>query len=274
MNLLEKVLEAKREAIASQKGRDALKELYSRISDRPPTRPFQEAISKKRQGSLSDAPNLIAEIKKASPSRGILRENFDPVEIAKVYEGEGASALSILTEEPFFLGKLSYLDLVRDCVSLPILQKDFILDEFQIVQARAFGADAILLIVALLSPQQANDYFHLAKGLMLDVLVEVHTKEELGLALNWAPVIGINNRNLNTFQTDIQTTRRLIEAVSPSTRKEKIWVSESGIHTQNDVAFLNEVGVNAMLIGEAFMGSPSIQEKMCDLLGTKKASAS
>ncbi|MEK7702344.1 MAG: indole-3-glycerol phosphate synthase TrpC [Nitrospirota bacterium] len=267
MNLLEKVIEAKRETVSSQKGRNALKELHSRIADCQPTRPFQKAISKTTGGRFSDAPHLIAEIKKGSPSRGILRENFDPIEIAKIYQGEGASALSILTEENFFFGKLSYLNLVRDIVSLPILQKDFILDEFQIVQARAFGADAILLIIALLDPQQAIDYFHLASGLTMDVLVEVHTKEELESILNWAPMIGINNRDLRTFQTNIQSTAHLIKEVSSSIQKGKVWVSESGIHARRDVAFLNEVGVDAMLIGEAFMVSDSIPQKMREMFG-------
>jgi indole-3-glycerol phosphate synthase len=174
----------------------------------------------------------------------------------------------VLTEEDYFLGKLSYLDAVRYSVSLPILQKDFILDEFQIVEARAFGADAILLIAALLTQEQAEDYFHLAKDLTLDVLVEVHTLEELERVLGWASVIGINNRDLNTFQTDIQTTSRLLKAITPDLKKGKTWVGESGIHSRADVAFLNEVGVDALLIGEAFMVSESIPKKMREMFGT------
>jgi indole-3-glycerol phosphate synthase len=265
VNLLDQVIEAKRERLASKKGPRALKDLHSRISDRPPTRPFQKSISKSLS---SQTPRLIAEIKKASPSRGTLRAQFDPIEIAKIYEGEGASALSVLTEEDYFLGKLSYLDAVRSSVSLPILQKDFILDEFQIYEARAFGADAILLIAALLTREQAEDFFHLAKDLTLDVLVEVHTLEELERVLGWASVIGINNRDLNTFQTDIQTTSRLLKEIMPDLKKGKTWVGESGIHSREDVAFLNEVGVDALLIGEAFMVSESISKKMREMFGT------
>ncbi len=266
MTLLDKVLEAKRQVISSQKGSRILKELKSRIADREMTRPFCEAVTKSEKSSSK----LIAEIKKASPSKGILREDFNPVEIAKIYEGEGASALSVLTEENFFLGKLSYLDEVRAAVSLPILQKDFILDEHQIYEARAFGADAILLIASLLTRQQIIDYFHLASGLSLSTLVEVHTQSELEAVLDWAPMIGINNRDLTTFKTDIQTTARLMRDIPSDVRKGKIWVSESGIKLRADVEFLNEAGADALLIGETFMASESIPEKIKELLGRRR----
>ncbi len=267
MTLLEEILKVKKETVLARKGRQALSELRSRIADSEPTRPFQEAISKPIGAPIDIAPRLIAEIKKASPSKGILREKFDPVEIAREYEGEGASALSVLTEEYFFLGKRAYLNAVRSAVSLPILQKDFILDEFQIFEARADGADAILLIAALLSPQQAIDYFHRASDLSLAALVEVHTAQELQGVLDWAPIIGINNRNLTTFQTDIQTTSRLLNAISPDVRAGKTWVSESGITSRADIGFLNEIGIDAVLIGETFMVSESIPKKMRELLG-------
>ncbi|MBI3598124.1 MAG: indole-3-glycerol phosphate synthase TrpC [Nitrospirae bacterium] len=263
MTLLETVLEAKRQSISSKKGQRVLKELKSRIADREGTRPFQKAITRDN----SNSPRLIAEIKKASPSKGILREKFDPVEIAMTYAGERASALSILTEEDFFMGRLSYLDEVRSAVSLPILQKDFILDEIQIYEARAYGADAILLIAALLTRQQAIDYFHLATHLQLAALVEVHTLAESESVLDWATIIGINNRDLITFKTDIHTTARLMREISPAMRKEKIFVSESGITLREDIEFLNETGVDALLIGETFMVSGSIQAKMRALFG-------
>lgn len=266
MTLLDKVLEAKREVLSSRKGTRVLKELKSRIADREMTRPFREAVTKSEKSS----PKLIAEIKKASPSKGILREKFDPVEIAAMYEGEGADALSILTEENFFMGKLSYLDEVRAAVSLPILQKDFILDENQIYEARAYGADAILLIAFLLTPQQARDYAQLAAHLNLSVLVEVHTQTECESVLDWATIIGINNRDLTTFKTDIQTTARLMRAIPSEARKGKIWVSESGIKLRADVEFLNEAGADALLIGETFMVSESIPEKMKVLFGTRR----
>ncbi len=261
MTHLETVLEAKREAISSKKGVQVLKEFKSRIADREMTRAFQKAITK------GNALRLIAEIKKASPSKGILREKFDPVEIATVYEGEGASALSVLTEENFFLGKLSYLDEVRSAVALPILQKDFILHENQIYEARAYGADAILLIAALLTRQQATDYFQLATGLNLTVLVEVHTQVELESVLSFATIIGINNRDLTTFKTDIQTTARIMRGIPSGARKGKTFVSESGIALRADVEFLNETGVDALLIGETFMVSESIPKKMKALFG-------
>jgi indole-3-glycerol phosphate synthase len=263
VTLLEKVLEAKRASLSSTKGRRRLREFQSRIADREGTRPFQTAVAKSKETS----PRLIAEIKKASPSKGILREKFDPVDIAMTYESCGASALSVLTEEHFFLGNLSSLDEVRSAVSLPILQKDFILDEHQFYEARAYGADAILLITGIVTPQQAVDYFQLATGLHLAVLVEVHTHAECAFALSFASIIGINNRDLATFQTDIHTTSLLIKEVPFDIRKEKIFVSESGIQSREDIAFLNDAGVDALLIGETFMVSPSIPKKMKALFG-------
>ncbi len=268
MTLLETVVEAKRQAISSKKGHRAFKEFQSRIADREMTRPFQNAVTRHDVRARCNVPlRLIAEIKKASPSKGILREKFDPVEIALTYAKEGASALSVLTEEHYFMGKLAYLDEIRAAVSLPILQKDFILDEIQIYEARAHGADAILLIASLLTQRQAIDYFQLASGLNLGVLVEVHTHVELESVLPFASIIGINNRDLATFKTDIQTTSRLMRAISPEVRKGKIFVSESGIKSRTDVGFLNETGIDALLIGETFMVSESIPKKMKALFG-------
>jgi indole-3-glycerol phosphate synthase len=261
--LLQSILYAKKKSIEGKKRPGALEELQSRIRDQEPTRSFQKAITR----SPHTPPRLIAEIKKASPSKGILREKFDPVDLAKRYEEGSASALSVLTEEDFFLGKLSSLAAIKSAVSLPLLQKDFILDPIQIYEARAFGADAVLLILSLLTRQQAIDYFRLASELALHTLVEVHTELEWAVALDWAPIIGINNRDLKTFQTDIRTTTTLLK-IPGEARAGRCIVSESGIGSKEDVRFLADAGVDALLIGEAFMVSESIEKKMNELLGS------
>ncbi|MCG3115203.1 MAG: indole-3-glycerol phosphate synthase TrpC [Candidatus Manganitrophus sp. SA1] len=263
MTFLDDILKVKRESVQRRKGRSALQELRSRIADAEPTRRFHKALRECQEG----APRLIAEIKKASPSKGIIREKFQPVEIARIYEGEGAAAVSVLTEEHFFLGKPSYLKEVRSAIALPLLKKDFILDEFQVYEARAWGADALLLIAALLERQQAIDYFHLARELSLDTLVEVHDEKELEQVVDWAPVIGINNRDLRTFKTDVETTFRLLREIPSSVRKDRIVISESGIHSRKEVERLWDAGVEAMLVGETFMAEEKIADKMKELLG-------
>jgi indole-3-glycerol phosphate synthase len=234
-------------------------EVRSKIADAEPTRGFARALSVPQEGS----PRLIAEIKKASPSKGVIREKFHPVEIAKTYEGGGASALSVLTEEHFFLGSPAYLNDVRSQVSLPLLQKDFILDEIQVYEARAWGADAILLIAAFLERRQAKDYFDLALELGLDVLLEIHTERELEGIIEWAPLIGINNRDLKTFVTDLKTTFRVLREIP----EDRTVVSESGIRSRKEVEQLYEAGVDAILVGESLMASDRIEEKMKELLG-------
>lgn len=263
MTFLDDILKVKRESVQRRKGRSALQELRSRIADAEPTRRFQKALRERQEG----APRLIAEIKKASPSKGIIREKFQPVEIARIYEGEGAAAVSVLTEEHFFLGKPSYLKEVRSAIALPLLKKDFILDEFQVYEARAWGADALLLIAALLERQQAIDYFHLARELSLDILVEVHDEKELEQVVDWAPVIGINNRDLRTFKTDLETTFRLLREIPSILRKDRVVISESGIHSRKEVERLYDAGVEAMLIGETFMVAEKMADKMKELLG-------
>lgn len=233
-------------------------ELKAKLKDQPPTRDFRSAPA---------APNrisLIAEVKKKSPSKGVLREDFDPVAIAKTYAKAGASAVSVLTDAHFFDGHLTYLTAIRQAVNLPLLRKDFTVDAYQIYQARLAGADAILLIVAILTLAQLREFIQIARSLNLACLVEVHTLEELELALQAnAEIIGINNRNLETFQTDIATTFRLIKSI-PS---DKLVVSESGIYTREDVESLSEAGVNAILVGESLMRSPNIERKIKELLG-------
>ncbi len=207
--------------------------------------------------------NLIAEIKKASPSKGILRGDFNPVKIAITYQANGASALSILTNERFFEGKLEYIKKVKENVSLPILRKDFIIDEYQIYESVAAGADAILLICEILSTNELTRLNNLAISLGLDSLVEIHNEEDLEKALAaGASIIGINNRDLHTFKTDMAITQKLIRLI-PS---HKTIVSESGIKNYEDVMFLKSLGVNAVLIGEAFMEADDIAAKMREIM--------
>jgi len=208
------------------------------------TRSFYNALDR------DDRLNLIAEIKKASPSKGLLREEYDPVEIAIDYESHGAAAISILTEEDHFLGSLEHLRGVRPNVSRPLLRKDFIFDPYQVYEAAAVGADAILLIVAILDVATLASLIQLAEQTGLDALVEVHDRQELNTALGaGAKIIGINNRDLKTFKVDLHTTLQL----APHVPDAAILVSESGIHTADDIRMLRDAGCDAFLIGEAFM---------------------
>jgi len=217
---------------------------------------FKEALTK-------PGISLIAEVKKASPSKGVLKEDFCPVKIAKAYQKAGASAISVLTENRFFQGSLQDLLQVIETVNLPVLRKDFIIDPYQIYETKYMGADALLLITAILKERQLKDYIELAEELELDALVEVHSKEELETALNCgAQIIGINNRDLTTFNTDIKTTNKLAKLV-PET---SILVSESGISTCKEVRRLEQAGVDAILVGEALITSSDINMKVQELL--------
>jgi len=261
MGLLHQIVAHKKEAVRARSGVVRRRELRARMADLPPPRGFSAALSSGAQ----TAPRLIAEIKKASPSAGVIRADFDPVRIAQIYADRGASALSVLTESRFFLGHPDHLAAVRAKVSLPILQKDFIVDDFQIDEARALGADACLLIAALLTPQQIQDYFHLARATSLDVLVEVHNEREMESVVEWAPLIGINNRDLATFTTDLSTTFRLLSHIPPALRKARLVVSESGIRARADIERLHEAGLDAVLIGESFMAAGDIAGKIAEL---------
>jgi indole-3-glycerol phosphate synthase len=222
----------------------------------PAARGFARALS--RPGI-----SLIAEVKKASPSKGVIRADFHPAEIARAYEAAGASAISVLTDEPHFQGKLAYLDEVRAAVGLPLLRKDFIIHPAQIIEAVG-RADAVLLIVAALSPAELRAYLDLAAACGLDTLVEVHDRTELEVALeSGAPTIGINNRDLRTFVVDVDTTLRLL----PHIPDDRIVVSESGIKTHAQVAMLEEAGVDAVLVGEALMARADIAAATRELLG-------
>jgi len=245
-NILKQILQRKVEEIEARSKRISISTLSQQAANNPPPRGFFEAIN-------AQVPAVIAEIKKASPSKGILRADFDPVAIAKSYEQNGATCLSVLTDRDFFQGADEYLQQVDEVCKIPILRKDFILDAYQVYEARAIGADCILLIVAALGDAQLNDLAGLANHLGMDVLIEVHDREELerALLLNM-PLIGINNRNLRTFVTDLKTTLNLLKWIP----KEYTVVSESGIHTPEDVALLREAGVHNFLVGEAFMKAP------------------
>lgn len=246
-DILKQILEHKIKEIETNARKVSLRQLSQVAASRPPPRGFVEAINARLQ---LQQPAVIAEIKKASPSKGVLRAHFDPVAIAKSYEAHGAACLSVLTDQKFFQGANEYLQQVQEATLLPVLRKDFMIDAYQIYEARALGADCILLIVAALGDTQLQDLAGLATHLEMDVLIEVHNQEELerALLLN-TRLIGINNRDLRTFTANIDTTLKL----STKIPKKHIIVSESGIHTTKEVASLRQAGVHTFLVGEAFM---------------------
>jgi indole-3-glycerol phosphate synthase len=258
MDRLQEILAAKRVEIAKMSHRAG--HLRAGALQRNDFRSFRDAIDR-GPGALG----LIAEVKKASPSAGVIAASFDPVEIAKGYESAGANAISVLTDEPFFQGHLSHLARVRAAVGLPVLRKDFILDEAQIYEASCAGADAILLIVAALKQEELERLLRVAADFQLDALVEVHTMEELDRALETeARIIGINNRNLATFQVDLKTTEELSEEVP----EDITLVSESGIKTAEDTRRVIEAGCNAILVGETLMRAGNVNAKVEELLLT------
>lgn len=216
-----------------------------------------------------DGVALVAEIKKASPSAGVIKKDFDAINIAREYEAAGASALSVLTDEKFFQGRVEYLQLIREQVKLPILRKDFVLDELQLYESAARGADAVLLIVAILDAAQLKSFTALAEELRLAALVEVHHELELDRALAaGARIIGINNRDLRDFSVDLATTERIAAAISAHSGPQRpLVVAESGINTRADVERVAEAGVNAILVGESLLRSGDIGVKMKELLG-------
>ncbi len=235
--------------------------LKTAIKERGARRDFLAALQRPKRGPVA----LIAEVKKASPSAGIIRLDFDPVAIAKEYEAAGASCLSVLTDEKFFQGSLSYLQAIRQAVNLPLLRKDFIIDERQILEAIEHGADAILLIVAILDDAHLKRFHSLATEAGLAALVEVHDEPELRRALDLdAKLIGVNNRNLKSFTVDLGNTERLAAQLPPD--PERVLVAESGIHTKDDVQRLARCGARAILVGESLMRGSSITAKVRDLL--------
>lgn len=258
MSLLGEIVKHKRVEVSSRTGARRRTELRRHMADLEPTRKFDAAL---RRGG-DPVPRLIAEIKKASPSKGLIRADFDPVRLARSYRTAGAHALSVLTDQAFFQGDPVFLRAVREAVDLPILQKDFTIDEVQIYEARALGADAVLLIVAVLEDSQINEYLHLANELGLAALVEVHHERELERVAEMAGLIGINNRDLATFDVDLGTTQRVMRKMPAG----KVVVSESGIASSDDVRRLADLGVDALLIGEIFMRAPDIEAKVKELM--------
>lgn len=256
--ILDAIITHKKEEVKALKEKVSLDSLKVQCFDRRDERNFKNALSP------SDKIHIIAEIKKASPSVGIICEDFDPVEIAKTYETNGASAISILTDNKFFQGDMEFLSKVRESTTIPILCKDFIIDIYQIYQSRAYGADAILLIAAILSGTDLANFLTLSHTLGLDCLVEVHSREDLTKVLATdASIIGINNRDLNTFKINLNTTIELAKTIPPS----KILVSESGIKDFGDITILKQAGVNAFLIGETLMRAQNVGRKLRWLKG-------
>ena len=280
MNILDEIVERKKREVAQLPARlIAAGDLRDAMLEHGERRDFIAALKEPRIGKVG----LIAEVKKASPSMGVICKDFDPVRIAKEYEAAGASCLSVLTDEKFFQGSLDYLRQIRAAVKIPLLRKDFIIDERQILEAIEWGADAILLIVAILTDEQLEKFHSLAVEAGLAVLVEVHDEEELERALKISPaLIGVNNRDLKTFKVDLATTERLAAKIedrglkmaktsAPSSTLDSpssvLLVAESGIHTRADVARVQACGAGAILVGESLVKQGDIGAKVRELIG-------
>lgn len=259
--ILREIVRNRAAGLSRQKQLISVDELKNRLASAMPVRDFSAALIGK--GKADDI-RIIAEVKKASPSRGVIRDDFDPLGLAREYEANGASAVSVLTEEAYFQGSLEHLRLIKEQTGLPVLRKDFIIDEYQIYEARSAGADAVLLIAAILDEKALKNFIWLTDALGMAALVEVHDGEEIKKALQaGASLIGVNNRDLKTFKVDINTTIRLL----PLVPKDKIAVSESGIRERADILMLKKAGVSAFLIGEALVKETDAGKKLRELLG-------
>ncbi len=265
-NILDRILQTKRKEVEALKDKVGFDQLKEAAIAAPPARNFFHAVTKKPNGLV----NLIAEVKKASPSAGVIEPNFDPPAIARAYAAAGADAISVLTDEEYFQGSLDYLTAVREAVDLPVLRKDFIIDPIQVHQSRAAGADAILLIASALTEGMLMDLLILATELRMTSLIEVHGADEIlnlrsvvGFGHSAFSLLGINNRDLTTFDVDINTTVRL----APLAKEHTPMVSESGIKTRDDVERLSWAGVKAILVGETLMRSGDVSAAVADLLG-------
>jgi indole-3-glycerol phosphate synthase len=258
MTILEKIVEKKKYRLSSAKYNTPLSELKSIIQDVKPPRDFSSAITKG-----TEEIRLIAEIKKASPSKGLIRKDFDHRAIARIYGEKNVDAISVITEDDFFQGRLEFLAEVKEAVTRPVLRKDFLFDEYQIYEARAHDADAVLLIAALLDTRQAEDLMGLTNKLGMSVLFEVHNREELEKALTIdAPIIGVNNRDLKTLSIDLTTSLALKKEIPEG----KVVVSESGIGKREDVLKVASAGIDAILVGTCIMESPDIGAKIDELV--------
>lgn len=267
MSILDDILHRTREDVLDRRARVPLSELKAHCRDRPPTRDFLGALRRerdtdqRRRGPI----RLIAEVKKASPSKGVIRADFAPADLARAYALAGAHAISVLTDAPFFQGSLAHLRAVREAVDLPILRKDFHVDPYQLWEARAAGADAVLLIAAALSPPELEDLLGLSQELDLTALAEVHTRQELETALqSGAQLVGINNRDLKSFEVSLETTFGLL----PHVPDEVVVVSESGISQADQVARLAAAGVDGILVGEGLLRHADVGQALRRLVGT------
>lgn len=259
MSVLQKIVDRKRDRLASARYAVPLASLKAKARDLDVPRDLRAALDRKG-GPI----RFITEIKKASPSKGMIRQSFDPLAIAASYQSGGANALSVITEEDFFQGDLRFLPAVKHASALPILRKDFLIDEYQIYEARANEADAVLLIAAILEKEAARDLLYLSSDLGMAVLFEVHDGHDLDMALELsAPIIGINNRSLRTLDISLGTTLELKKDIPA----DRIVVSESGIRTRRDVLTMEAAGVDALLVGTCLMESPDIGSKLADLRG-------
>lgn len=257
MDIMKSIITNKIERLKYAKSKTPIKDLKNQLIDLQATEDFTNAI-KRNKSSI----RLIAEIKKASPTKGIIRDDFDLAGIALIYEDSPVDAISIITEEDFFKGELSFISYVKGITKKPILRKDFIVDEYQIYESRANKADAVLLIAAILQKSQAQEYLHIAYELGLAVLFEVHDEDDLQKALDAnAQIIGINNRNLKTMEIDLSNTMRLKECIPTN----KIVIAESGIRNKDDVIMLNNAGVDAMLVGTSIMQAKDMKGKINEL---------
>ncbi len=255
-SILQNIVKEKRERIEAQKKAVSIEVLKEKVKGIPERISFKKALESK-------GVNIVAEIKRATPSLGIISKDFDPARIAKEYEAGGAKAISVLTEEKYFLGDMSHISVVRTNTKLPILNKDFISDPYQIYQGAIAGADAVLLIAAILDREALKDLLNLSKNLGMDSLVEVHTEEDLKKALDaGAEIIGINNRNLETFEVDLDTSKKLF----PKVPKGKIVIAESGIETSKDIKGLKDIGINSFLIGNTLMTSRDIKKTLNEFM--------
>ena len=260
-DIMKRILARKREEVDARSRARPLGELRAAIADAGETRGFLRALRRKVDQGQSA---VIAEIKKASPSKGVIREDFDPVQIAVSYEKAGAACLSVLTDEDFFQGHDDYLVAARNACRLPVIRKDFLVDEYQVYEARLLGADCVLLIVGALDDDSLRRLYDLCAEIGLDALVEVHDARELDRALSLGlSLVGINNRDLRSFEVSLSTTLDLLDRVPGDC----LVVTESGIHTREDVRLMREHGVNAFLVGEAFMRAPEPGELLAELFG-------
>ena len=260
--ILDTILARKREEVAARRERTSLFELKARAASAPPLRGFADAVAAKIAAGQAA---VIAEVKKARPSKGVIRADFDPAAIARSYAAGGAACLSVLTDVDFFQGADEYLVAARDACALPVLRKDFIVDAYQLYEARVLGADCVLLIAAALDDAQLSEYAFIADELGMDVLVEVHDLDELERALPIpARLLGINNRNLKTFEVSLQTTLELKVAVPA----DRVLVTESGILARADVALMRDNAIHAFLVGEAFMRQPDPGAALSALFAT------